>query len=105
MQIEPGVAEDEFTTNVKLTYLKDGSTDTRTGKSVVYTGYSWRGRSTIEQRDWDPSPSAAGGIPAELREAMWISPDQNEMEGRWFWGAYEEFGYDVTLHRAATGRS
>ncbi len=34
---------------------------------------------------------------------MWIAPDQNSMEGRWFWGAYEEFGYDVTLHRASDG--
>jgi quinohemoprotein amine dehydrogenase len=34
---------------------------------------------------------------------MWIAPDQNEMEGRWFWGAYEEFGYDVTLRRANDG--
>jgi len=34
---------------------------------------------------------------------MWIAPDQNSMEGRWFWGAYEEFGYDVTLHRANDG--
>jgi len=25
------------------------------------------------------------------------------MEGRWFWGAYQEFGYDVKLHRASEG--
>jgi quinohemoprotein amine dehydrogenase len=102
MVIEPGASEDEFTTNVKLTYLKDGSTATRSGKSVVYTGYSWRGRSTSKNAT-EPSPQAAGGVPAELRETMWIAPDQNEMEGRWFWGAYEEFGYDVTLHRANDG--
>ncbi len=102
MVIEPGASEDEFTTNVKLTYLKDGSTATRSGKSVVYTGYSWRGRSTTKNAV-DASPQAAGGVPAELRETMWIAPDQNEMEGRWFWGAYEEFGYDVTLHRANDG--
>ncbi|MGA3188333.1 MAG: quinohemoprotein amine dehydrogenase subunit alpha [Bryobacteraceae bacterium] len=102
MVIEPGASEDEFTTNVKLTYLRDGSTATRSGKSVVYTGYSWRGRSTTKNAA-DPSPQAAGGVPAELRETMWIAPDQNEMEGRWFWGAYEEFGYDVTLHRASDG--
>jgi quinohemoprotein amine dehydrogenase len=106
MVIEPGAAPgspaDEFTTNVKLTYLRDGSTVTRSGKSVVYTGYSWRGRSTTKNAA-DPSPQAAGGVPAELRETMWIAPDQNEMEGRWFWGAYEEFGYDVTLRRANDG--
>ena len=102
MVIEPGATDDEFTTNVKLTYLKDGSTTTRSGKSVVYTGYSWRGRSTTT-RAVEASPQAAGGVPRELRETMWIAPDQNSMEGRWFWGAYEEFGTDVTLHRASDG--
>jgi quinohemoprotein amine dehydrogenase len=102
MVIEPGATDDEFTTNVKLTYLKDGSTATRSGKSVVYTGYSWRGRSTTTHAT-EPSPQAAGGVPRELRETMWIAPDQNSMEGRWFWGAYEEFGTDVTLHRASDG--
>ncbi len=102
MAIEPGPAEDEFTTNVKLTYLKDGRTVTRSGKSLVYTGYSWRGRSTTKATT-EPSPAAAGGVPAEMRETMWIAPDQNSMEGRWFWGAYEEFGVDVTLRRASDG--
>jgi quinohemoprotein amine dehydrogenase len=102
MAIEPGASEDEFTTNVKLTYLKDGSTVTRSGKSVVFTGYSWRGRSTTKNAT-EPSAQRAGGVPAELRETMWIAPDQNSMEGRWFWGAYEEFGYDVMLHRANDG--
>src|SRR5580704_3180055 len=102
MVIEPGASDDEFTTNVKLTYLKDGSTVTRSGKSMVYTGYSWRGRSTTKN-PVDASPQAAGGVPSELRETMWIAPDQNSMEGRWFWGAYEEFGYDVTLRRANDG--
>lgn len=102
MVIEPGATEDEFTTNVKLTYLKDGSVVTRSGKSLVFTGYSWRGRSTTKNAT-EPSPATAGGVPAELRETMWIAPDQNSMEGRWFWGAYEEFGYDVTLHRASDG--
>jgi quinohemoprotein amine dehydrogenase len=102
MVIEPATSDDEFTTNVKLTYLKDGSSVTRSGKSVVYTGYSWRGRSTTKNAA-SPSPEAAGGLPAELRETMWIAPDQNSMEGRWFWGAYEEFGYDVTLRRANDG--
>jgi quinohemoprotein amine dehydrogenase len=100
--IEPGAAEDEFTTNVKLTYTKDGKTVTRTGKSLVFTGYSWRGRSTTKAST-EPSPAAAGGVPAEMRETMWIAPDQNSMEGRWFWGAYEEFGIDVMLKRAGDG--
>jgi quinohemoprotein amine dehydrogenase len=100
MVVEPGAGEDEFTTSVKLTYLTDGSTVTRTGRSLVYTGYSWRGRSQARAGAQEPAPSNAGGNPAELREVMWISPDQSSMEGRWFWGAYQEFGYDVKLERA-----
>jgi quinohemoprotein amine dehydrogenase len=100
MVVEPGSGEDEFTTNIKLTYLKDGSTVTRTGRSLVYTGYSWRGRSQARAGVQDPAPANFGGNPSELREVMWISPDQSAMEGRWFWGAYQEFGYDVKLERA-----
>lgn len=103
MQIEPGNSEDDFTTNVKLTYLKDGSSVTRSGRSSVYTGYSWRGRTTAKDPTGVPSPSNAGGVPQELREVMWVSPDQTQMEGRWFWGSYQEFGYDVTLRRAGEG--
>jgi quinohemoprotein amine dehydrogenase len=35
----------EFTTRVKLTSVRDGSTISRTGHSLVYAGYAWRGRS------------------------------------------------------------
>ena len=46
MVVEPGGnADDEFTTRVKLTSVKDGSTITRSGRSLVYTGYAWRGHS------------------------------------------------------------
>lgn len=104
MAVEPsGSSEDEFTTNIKLTYLKDGSTVTRSGKAFVYTGYSWRGRTTIASGVVAPAPGNAGGNPQELREVMWVSPDQSTMEGRWFWGAYQEFGYDVKMHRAGEG--
>lgn len=102
MVVEPGSADDEFSTNIKLTYLKDGSSVTRSGKSLVYTGYSWRGRSRT-QSPVAAGPANAGGNPAELREVMWVSPDQSTMEGRWFWGDYQEFGYDVKLIRAGDG--
>ncbi len=58
-------------------------------------------------------PGAAGpkGTPAanaapddlgsEMREVMWISPDQSTAEGRWFWGEYQEFGFDVKMQRAS----
>jgi quinohemoprotein amine dehydrogenase len=97
MVMEPGSADDEFQTRVKLVSAKDGSTLSRTGQGLVYAGYSWRGRS---------KGSAAGsGSPddfsKEMREAMWISPDQSWAEGRWFFGEYQEFGADVKIVRAS----
>ncbi len=89
--------DDEFTTRVKLTSAKDGSTISRTGHSVVYAGYSWRGRSkgTLAA---NPSPD---DLASEMREVMWVSPDQSSAEGRWFWGQYQEFGFDVKMKRAS----
>ena len=34
---------------------------------------------------------------------MWVAPDQSQMEGRWFWGEYQEFGVDVHMERASDG--
>ena len=92
MVVEPTQIEDEFTTKLTLRYVKDGSTVTRAGRGIVYSGYSWRGRST----------ASAGKEPPESREAMFVSRDWSTMEGRWFWGPYDEFGIDVTLRRVAT---
>jgi quinohemoprotein amine dehydrogenase len=92
MVVEPTPVEDEFTTRLTLRYVNDGSIVTRTGRGIVYSGYSWRGRST----------SSAAKQPPESREAMFVSRDWSMMEGRWFWGAYDEFGIDVTLRRVAT---
>jgi len=93
MTIEPTATEDEFTTSAKLQYVKDGSTMARSGRALVYTGYGWRGRSQCRCGD------NGGEEPTEAREVMMISRDWSEMEGRWFWGAYEEFGIDATLRR------
>src|SRR5215472_12967055 len=97
MVMEPGAADDEFQTRVKLQSVKDSSTLTRSGQGLVYAGYSWRGRSK--------GSSAAGATPddlsKEMREAMWISPDQLSAQGRWFFGEYQEFGADVKMVRAS----
>lgn len=31
---------------------------------------------------------------------MWVAPDGARIEGRWFWGQYDELGFDVTMQRA-----
>jgi quinohemoprotein amine dehydrogenase len=97
LEVEPGAAEDEFTTRVKLVSVKDGSTLVRSGHSLVYAGYSWRGRS----KGTTPAGSAPDDLSSEMREVMWVSPDQSQAEGRWFWGQYQEFGFDVKLQRAS----
>jgi quinohemoprotein amine dehydrogenase len=96
MNIEPkSGSDDEFVTRVKLTSVKDGSTVTRTGHSVVYAGYAWRGRS----KGKPPANPAPDDLSSEMREVMWVSPDQLTAEGRWFWGEYQEFGFDVKMQR------
>jgi quinohemoprotein amine dehydrogenase len=96
MVIEPGSADDEFQTRVTLQSATGGSTLTRSGQGLVYTGYSWRGRS----KGSSPTGAAPDDLSKEMRETLWISPDQLWAEGRWFWGEYQEFGVDVKLVRA-----
>jgi quinohemoprotein amine dehydrogenase len=100
MQIDPAgdlSGNDEFTTRVTLTSVRDGSTITRSGRSAVYGGYAWRGRSTGNT----PKSTAPDDLASETREVMWIAPDHSTAEGRWFWGQYQEFGFDVKLRRPA----
>lgn len=87
MTISPGSAPDVFKTTTTLTRVADGSKTVFTGESVVYTGYEWRGRDKVD-------PIGA------VREVMTVSPDQSKLEGRWFWGGYQEFEFNVTARRA-----
>jgi quinohemoprotein amine dehydrogenase len=97
LTIEQGASEEEFKTSVKLKSASDDSVLTRTGQSIVYAGYAWRGRS----KGAVGANAPVDDLNREAREALWISPDQNTAEGRWYWGDYQEFGYDVTLMRAS----
>jgi quinohemoprotein amine dehydrogenase len=94
--VEPSAAPDEFVTKTELEYAATGATLSRTGKAVVYTGYSWRGRSTGANATKPADPSSN---PTEWREALLVSGDANSIDGRWFWGGYEEFGIDAHLVR------
>jgi quinohemoprotein amine dehydrogenase len=97
LTIQATPAPDEFTTKLQLYYPAKDTTLTRSGKGLVYTGYSWRGR---QRPDTAPAASADPGTnPTEWREAMIVSRDGNSMHGRWFWGGYGEFGIQVTLIR------
>jgi quinohemoprotein amine dehydrogenase len=97
LTIQATAVPDEFTTKLQLYYPAKDATLTRSGKGIVYTGYSWRGR---QKPDATPTAgSDPGANPAEWREAMLVSRDGNSIKGRWFWGGYDEFGMEVKLTR------
>jgi quinohemoprotein amine dehydrogenase len=91
VSIEPGANENEFTTSITFTD-STGKQSKRTGRANLYTGHAWRGRST----------GGAGTLddPKDMREVMSVSRDQSTIEGRWFWGGYEEMGINAKLVRA-----
>lgn len=93
MTITP--AGDDFATTTTLRSLDSGATLTRSGKGLVYAGYSWRGTSAPAGPVARPDDMASG-----LRETMYFAPGQNSAEGRWYWGEYHEFGLDVKMVRA-----
>ncbi|MEO5923794.1 MAG: quinohemoprotein amine dehydrogenase subunit alpha [Bryobacteraceae bacterium] len=94
LAVTPSGNPDEFNTRAVMKSVRDGSIMQRTGRAAVYTGYAWRGRSK------GSAPAASADDPAaEVREVMWIAPDQSKAEGRWYWGQYQEFGFDVQLQR------
>jgi quinohemoprotein amine dehydrogenase len=95
--VEAGATPGEFVTKTEIEFATSGAMLSRTGKGIVYTGYSWRGRSTAPKGAAVSNDPAAN--PAEWREALLVSRDGNTMEGRWFWGGYAEFGIDAHLTR------
>ncbi|HQS97370.1 MAG: quinohemoprotein amine dehydrogenase subunit alpha [Novosphingobium sp. 17-62-19] len=97
MVVTPAGGEDDYTTAITLKSLADGSTLSRSGKGLVYTGYSWRGTSASGAEGATPDAPADH----ETRETMQFAPDRKSAEGRWFWGDYKEFGFNVKLTRAS----
>jgi quinohemoprotein amine dehydrogenase len=65
----------------------------REGRSIVYTGHQWRGRSSM----------LGTGPDSAWREVLSVEPGWQELTGRVFRGGYDEFGMDVTLRRAGGG--
>jgi quinohemoprotein amine dehydrogenase len=81
-------AEDAFATEIRYTYARSGRQVARAGKTLVYTGFQWRGRSAEGAND-----------ATTLREVMFVERDWTSLSGRWFSGAYDETGMDVRLRR------
>jgi len=82
-------APDSFTTDTKYTVARTGETVARSGKSLVYTGYQWRGR------------GSSAGSTQPWREVLFVERDWKSMWGRWYTGDYDETGIDVKLVRLA----
>ena len=78
---------EEFTTAATYRVARTGETITRTGRSIVYTGFQWRGSSSTPAAD------------SSMREVMTVDRNWRAMEGRWFGGGYDELGIDVKLER------
>jgi quinohemoprotein amine dehydrogenase len=83
-------APEAFLTDVRYTVARSGETVARSGRSTVYTGFQWRGRSNPAQQPADQVP---------WREVMTVDRDWKRMSGRWFTGGYDEIGIDVQLER------
>lgn len=83
-------APDNFTTEMRYTVARTGETVSRTGRALVYTGFQWRGR------------SGTPGTTDSWREVLAIDRGWREMTGRWFTGAHDEIGIDVTLTRVGS---
>lgn len=93
--IAAGASEGEFKTETALRNLADGDVLSAPGGGLVYGGYAWRGRSAAAA-----APAAPNAFNQPLRSTMLFGTDRRSATGRWFWGDYQEFGYDVTLTRA-----
>jgi quinohemoprotein amine dehydrogenase len=76
---------DEYTATYTLTY-SDGLRFHGESKSVVYTGYEWRGSATL------------GGV--SVREVFAASEDGTQIKGRWFQADHAETGGDWNATRA-----
>jgi quinohemoprotein amine dehydrogenase len=103
MTVAKGPSDGEFTTQTTYRYADGGAVVHRTGKSLVYTGFQWRGRSTEPGRARAADPAQRERDSVGLREVMFVEPGWDEMSGRWFQGGYDEIGMDVTARRVSAG--
>jgi quinohemoprotein amine dehydrogenase len=98
MLVDSVGSDGSFNTIASLQSVTDGSTIVRTGTGILYGGYAWRGllkNSNVTSRAPDDLSNDAG-------EVMTSASDGAIAHGRWFWGQYQELGYDVKMRRASS---
>lgn len=84
-EVEISQSGEDYRTSAKIR-TPNGSTVERTGRAIVYTGYSWRG-------------SSSGSHLGDMKEALLLSDDGMRLTGRFFKGVYGELGIDVEMSR------
>jgi quinohemoprotein amine dehydrogenase len=95
MQMEASGTAGSFNTRASLQSVADGSTVVRTGSGIMYGSYAWRG---VSKGD-NAARSAPDDLSNSAREVMTSAPDESSAQGRWFWGQYQELGFDVKIQR------
>src|SRR5262245_45628455 len=90
-EIDSSGNDGEFNTRATLRSVTDGSIVRRVGRGVMYGDYAWRGFSKAS----DLTSSAPDDLSNDAREVLTTAPDQSRAEGRWFWGQYQELGFDI----------
>lgn len=83
-------SDDEFVVETAMVFARTGQSVSRKGRAIVYTGFQWRGRS---------NEGSSTSEASAFREVMLVERDWKRMTGRWYRGAYDEIGMDVTLDR------
>jgi quinohemoprotein amine dehydrogenase len=96
--VEPGGPDGELNTRATLQSVADGSRVVRSGRGIMYGGYAWRGVS----RGGNAASPAPDDPSNTAREVMTTAQDESNAEGRWFWGQYQELGFDINMKRAST---
>jgi quinohemoprotein amine dehydrogenase len=96
MQMEPVGTDGEFNTRTTLRSVADGSSVLRVGHGTMYSAYAWRGSS----KSANAAISAPDDLSNDAREVLTSAPDKSSAEGRWFWGQYQELGFDIKIQRA-----
>jgi quinohemoprotein amine dehydrogenase len=98
MNVEATGSGDEFLTRTRLRSVDGTSVLVRSGRGLAYAGTEWRGRSSGTTLA-SPAPEEPSN---ETQEVMLVAPDGSRAEGRWFWGQYQELGFDVKMQRPSS---
>jgi quinohemoprotein amine dehydrogenase len=91
------VGIDEYDVTWKLSF-SNGDRIERSGRGVIYAGYSWRGSYT-DPGDTTPGATDASKQAQKWREVLLLDERWETMHGRFFAGDYDELGIDVHLVR------